>query len=143
MASRRHWWPIGTRSSPRARANRWRRTRPLALHRSGADAGAAGAGITPRNGSGFDIVRVDLSGRMADKSAHDHHQVENFSREQGRQADAISSIVLYGRASLSAIKSLITGHAGSNSLGRKLNFGLRGWPWWLLCSPSPPVNRAS
>ena len=27
------------------------------------------------------------------------------------------------------------GHDGSISLGRKLNFGLRGYPWWLLWKP--------
>src|SRR4051812_32392107 len=49
---------------------------------------------------------------------------------------AISSMVLYGLARLSAMSSLITGQAGSNSplpLSRQLNFGLRGYPWWLLC----------
>ena len=35
-------------------------------------------------------------------------------------------MVLLGVASFSAISSLMTGHAGSISLGRKLNFGLRG-----------------
>ena len=39
---------------------------------------------------------------------------------------ATSSIVLYGFASRSEINSLMTGHAGSISLARKLNFGLRG-----------------
>ena len=67
---------------------------------------------------------------------------------RGRAADgcyaaAISSIVLYGLASRSEISSLMTGQAGSISLARKLNFGLRGYPWWLLCSPSPPVSSAS
>ena len=39
-------------------------------------------------------------------------------------------------------RSLMTGHAGSISLARKLNFGLRGKPWWLLWRPSPPVSSA-
>src|SRR5262245_41615680 len=59
---------------------------------------------------------------------------------------ATSSMVLYGLASFSAIRSLMTGHAGSISdlpLLRQLNFGLRGCPWWLLCRPSPPVSNAT
>src|SRR5580704_5432208 len=39
-----------------------------------------------------------------------------------------SSIVLYGLASLSSVSARMTGHAGSNSLGLRLNFGLRGKP---------------
>ena len=35
-------------------------------------------------------------------------------------------MVLYGFASFSTISSLMSGQAGSNSLARKLNFGLRG-----------------
>jgi hypothetical protein len=39
-----------------------------------------------------------------------------------------SSMVLYGLASLSSVSTRMTGHAGSNSLGLRLNFGLRGKP---------------
>ena len=39
---------------------------------------------------------------------------------------ATSSIVLYGLASFSAMSSLMIGHAGSISLVRQLNLGLRG-----------------
>src|SRR5262245_7882079 len=43
-------------------------------------------------------------------------------------AAAVSSIVLYGLASPNTMSSLMIGQAGSNSLVRKLNFGLRGNP---------------
>jgi hypothetical protein len=58
-----------------------------------------------------------------------------FRVANSQAAAALSSIVLYGLASLSAIRVLMIGHAGSISLPRKLNFGERGYPWWLLWSP--------
>ena len=45
---------------------------------------------------------------------------------RNRYAAATSAIVLYGLASFNAISSLISGQAGSISVARKLNFGLRG-----------------
>ena len=42
-----------------------------------------------------------------------------------------------------AASERMTGHEGSNSERRTLNFGERGWAWWLLWRLSPPVIQAS
>jgi hypothetical protein len=42
-----------------------------------------------------------------------------------------------------AASARITSQDGSNSSGRTLNFGDRGWAWWLLCRLSPAVSQAS
>ena len=54
-------------------------------------------------------------------------------------------MVLYGLASLHFVSTQMSGHAGSISDQRRetLNLGLRGKPWWLLWSPSPPVTKAN
>ena len=74
------------------------------------DAGGGAAGAAGRR-------------RRAHRGAADGHAK---SKLRPVYAAATSSIVLYGFASFSAISSLISGHAGSISLARKLNFGLRG-----------------
>src|SRR5262245_35557659 len=54
-------------------------------------------------------------------------------------------MVLDGLARPSAIKALMTGHAGSIAVRRprRLTLGLRGYPWCSLWRPSPPVLNAS
>ena len=79
---------------------------PPTLDCRGAGGGAAGAG-------GIHLAEERL--------AVDATQLVDFVRWSCRDARARS-----------AISSLMIGQDGSISLGRKLNFGLRGCPWWLL-----------
>src|SRR4029453_9017870 len=96
-----------------------------------------------RNSPATSWKRDDRFADAADAGVSDPHlrndptiSNENLARELSRNvlvrcrdyAAAVSSIVLYGLASRSTMSILMIGQAGSNSLVRKLNFGLRGNP---------------
>src|SRR4030095_8731825 len=61
---------------------------------------------------------------------------------QGLEARASLMGVPTISTSPTAARQRITAHDGSHSNRRMLNFGARGWAWWLLCRLSPPVTQA-
>src|SRR5262245_44777404 len=103
---------------------------------------------TVRNRATTSATSPTLINISSPASIHSDDGAAGAVEDEGtrRRPDYSSSIVLYGLASFRPIRNLMTGQAGSISalpLSRQLNFGLRGCPWWLLCSPSPPVSNAT
>ena len=120
----------------RRRANAGDAGRGTAEHRAPSRAAATAAPPPARRDDADRRVDAGAVTRHATVAASNRRQAASLRRRLLRSSCTAS------RAS-AAISSLMSGHAGSISLARKLNFGLRGYPWWLLCSPSPPVTSAS
>src|SRR5687767_13332138 len=64
-------------------------------------------------------------------------------RDQERIRIGAATGVPVTMTSPTAASARITSHDGSTSIGCMLNFGERGWAWWLLWRLSPAVTHAS